>query len=163
MESNLKRNTYMCVCVYIYIYTHLKLTQSSKWTIKNTVDWAVKQLKFTSHTLEAGKCKIKVLGKIGFFLRPLLLDCRQLPSCCTLWPLLYAGMGKKRKWVLLYFFIQEHKSHHQGPMLMISSNLNYLPKVSSPSIITLKFTYEFWREINIQYPWWLRWQTIHLQ
>ena len=68
MENNLKRNTYLYVYIYInHFVIHLKLIQSYKSTIKNTVDWAIKQLKFTSHTLEAGKSKIKLLARLVSF------------------------------------------------------------------------------------------------
>ncbi|XP_072657653.1 endophilin-A3 isoform X1 [Canis lupus baileyi] len=59
-----------------------------------------------------------------------------------------------------FFFLEEHSSHNEGPILMTLYKSDYLPKAPPPNTITLEpsvSTYEFWGEYqhlvyNIQFP-----------
>lgn len=68
--------------------------------------------------------------QIQFLMRALFLACKQPPSHCVLtwW----------RGWALvLFLFLQRHEFHHGLSTLVISSELNHLPKAPPPSTITL--------------------------
>lgn len=41
------------------------------------------------------------------------------------------------KYVLWWLFLQGYQSHHEGPIVMTSSTLNYLPKALPPNTTTL--------------------------
>lgn len=81
---------------------------------------------------KAGKSKIELPAN-RFPVRALLPVCRWPPSCHSItWQ-----ERERRDKLSSCLFFQGHLSHHEGPILMTSSNSNYFPKASSPNIITI--------------------------
>lgn len=93
--------------------------------------------------------------------RPLFLGCRwlnpQCPQVVSPWCVKGEGEQERGRWkrerrALGFFLIRTGMPVEQGPALMTSSNLNYLPKAQSPSFTTLGIrasAYEF--DTNVQF------------
>ena len=74
---------------------------------------------------------------MGLILRSLLLAYRGSPSGHVLTrPPLFVSVEKRSK--LPMSILLRAPSHHEGPILLISSKPNYLPKTSSPNTFILR-------------------------
>lgn len=113
----------------------------------------LKQHKIISYSSGVWEIHDQGASNVSFILRPLLLDCRQLPSGCMFtWPLLvHAGGEKEGASSLVSLLIRELILLGQGSICVTSFNL--ITSLEAPVQIRPHWigtlTYEFWRGTNI--------------